>query len=461
MYPTKLVPPHRVQPRCGRCLPKTYREVLLAFTLLLSSPLQFLAAQSAVAHPVPTPISGIITLADALQLAHQNSPELRAAQASVAKATALERQSGAFANPVFAYGREQTSRPGQSNAQDIAQVEQLLEIGGQRSARRDAARLRREIAETRLTETSRQLDFEVTNAYVALTAASRQATLADDMRRAFAEAERVQQQRLAAGEVSGYAARRLSLEVTRFAAHYAELMLVAHTARMTLATLVAAPMDSLAALATDTIMLQRLGREPLLVLDTLHALAMRSRTDLRERRFQVSAAAAEARLIAAERVPSPVFSGGLKRESIDNGSGAGSLGFRGFVAGLSIPLPLFDRRQSALAAGEADVRRVDAELLALQRRAVQEVDVAFESVRTVDTQLALLQSHLGERTRESVRAVQVAYAEGEISLVEWLDAMRAFQEAESTFATLQAESVIRRAALERAVGLSLFSGNVR
>jgi cobalt-zinc-cadmium efflux system outer membrane protein len=451
----------RELPRRASFASKTFHHVLVACALLLGAHHQLLAVQTAVVRPAPAPITAVLTLADAQRLARASSPELRAAQAAVDKATALERQAGAFANPVFTYGREQTSRAGQSNSQDIAQIEQSLEIGGQRSARRDAARLRREVAEARLTEATRQLELDVTNAYVALAAATRQAMLADEMRRTFAEAERVQQQRLNAGEVSGYAARRLSLEVTRFAAQTAEVMLAVHKSRVSLATLVAIPIDSLAMHATDTSMIQRIGREPLPALDTLHRLAKSTRADLRQRQLEVDVATAEAQLIVAERIPSPVFSGGFKRESVDNGSGAGSLGFSGFVAGLSIPLPLFDRRHGAIAAGQADIQRVDAELLALQRRVARDVDVAFESVRTVDAQLALLQPHLGERSREAVRAVQGAYAEGEITLVEWLDAMRAFQEAESTMAMVQAEAVIRRAALERAVGLSLFSGNSR
>jgi len=55
----------------------------------------------------------------------------------------------------------------------------------------------------------------------------------------------------------------------------------------------------------------------------------------------------------------------------------------------------------------------------------------------------------------ALRAAQVAYDEGEISLAEWLDAVRAYQEAEVSYATLRAESLIRRAALERAIGAPL------
>ena len=43
-------------------------------------------------------------------------------------------------------------------------------------------------------------------------------------------------------------------------------------------------------------------------------------------------------------------------------------------------------------------------------------------------------------------------------LVEWLDAVRAYNEAQSTFAVLKADYLIQRATLERAVGSSVFGG---
>src|SRR5215207_6186697 len=114
-----------------------------------------------------------LTLAAAQDAARRASPALRAAREAVAAAAGRERQAGAFANPTLAYGREQTSRAGQTNAQDIAQVEQPLEIGGQRATRRSAAALRRRAAEARLAFASSQLDFEVARAFALAVAAER------------------------------------------------------------------------------------------------------------------------------------------------------------------------------------------------------------------------------------------------------------------------------------------------
>jgi cobalt-zinc-cadmium efflux system outer membrane protein len=112
-----------------------------------------LGAQSA------TPRS--ITLAEARELARLSSPELAAARYAVAVAAGRQRQAGAFLNPTLSYGREQTSREGETNAQDIVGLEQPVEIGGQRSARRAVARSTRAAAEARLTAAETRVNYEV------------------------------------------------------------------------------------------------------------------------------------------------------------------------------------------------------------------------------------------------------------------------------------------------------------
>src|SRR5688500_18424417 len=189
-----------------------------------------------------------LTLAGAQDAARRSSPELRSAREAIAAATGRERQAGAFANPTLAYGREQVARGGQTNAQDIAQLEQPLEIGGQRAARRSSAGLRRAAAEARLAAATSQLDFEVARAFALAIAADRRARLAEQTTGSFTEAQRVSDRRLAAGDVSGYTARRLRLESARYAARRASAALERRSTRVALAMamgLTAAAADSL------------------------------------------------------------------------------------------------------------------------------------------------------------------------------------------------------------------------
>jgi cobalt-zinc-cadmium efflux system outer membrane protein len=122
------------------------------------------------------------------------------------------------------------------------------------------------------------------------------------------------------------------------------------------------------------------------------------------------------------------------------------------VAGVSLPLPLFDRGGGAVAASAAEARRRSAETEALRRRVVREVGEAAAALGALSEEIGALAPQLGPESELALRAARTAYGEGEITLAEFLDAVRAYQEAEASYATLCAEVLIRRAALERAVG---------
>ena len=391
-----------------------------------------------------------LTLEAARAAARRHSPALVAAREVVNAARGLERQAGAHPNPVFAFSREQTSGDGQSTAQNIALLEQPLERGALRSARRDAARVRREAADVRLAVAEASLDFEVTRSYALALAADRRAALADQATTAFTEALRVSARRLAAGDLSGYANRRLKLEAARYAALRAEAILARRVARTELASLVASSTESIS--TVDLVLADSLPSRGVMPRgDSLLARALRARGELRAAELDALAAAADARVVARERTPVPVLSGGFKTERLAV-AGAPSQGLMGFVAGLSIPVPLWDRRGGAIEAADAEARRRAAETAAQRRRVAREVAEAYDAYRAAEAQLELLAPQLGAESRAALGAAQVAYSEGEITLVEWLDAVRAYREAEASFATLQAELIIQRAALERAIG---------
>lgn len=393
--------------------------------------------------------AGRLTLSAAREAARRASPELAGARAAIAAATARERQATAFINPIVSYQREQASGSGHTNSQNIASFDQPIELGVVRVARSNSARLRREVAEARLAAAEAQLEFDVTRAYAIAGAADRRAVLAQQAAAAFTRAQSVSQTRLVAGDVSGYANRRIRLEAARYTGLLAEAILARRTAHLDLASLVASSPDSI---ANREFVLDDLGVAALSLpaAESLRAIAMVRRPELRIATLEAEMAAAETRLIMKQRLPVPVLSAGFKNE---RASGGGSL--NGFVAGLSLPLQLWDTRRGTIDAGRADEVLRTTEVEGVRRRIAREIAAAIVNYRTADEQVTLLQPHLGAESAAALRAAQVAYDEGEISLAEWLDAVRAYQEAEATYATLRAESLIRRAALERAIGAPL------
>lgn len=447
-----------------------WRRHALATALLLIGPgAQQVRAQDQSATERRT---DFFSLRAAREAALRVDPAIRAAKEAVLAAAARERQAAALPNPSFAYGREQTSRTGQSNAQDIAQIEWPLDVAGQRSSRVAAARFRREAAEAGLTATVQIVDAALVRAYVEATSAEYRVQLADAASRTAAEAQRVSDERVRAGDVAAYVGRRLRLEAGRYAARRAEAVVQASTARERLALLTGVPADRIAVptvAPTDTsgaafsaLLSAMLGAAslpmpaPAETGDSLVARALAARADVLGAQLQTQAALADAQLVSRERVPMPALSAGYKGERVQSGANVPGLSLTGFVAGFSLPLPLLDRRAGAIAAADATARQIRAEADVLRRRVTGEVIDAVSALRGAEAERALLQPFTGDESRLALRAVQAAYAEGEITLTEWLEAVRAWQETELALVTLITNIAQRRVDLARAAGLPMF-----
>lgn len=389
----------------------------------------------------------VLSLPEALDIARRTSPALLAAREAVTSARALERQAGAFANPTISYQHEAASGGGIDNSQGIASIDQPLDVAG-RSARRRAAENRRAAADARLRDAEAALDLTVVRAYAQVLAADRRAGLASDAAAVFARARVVSEARLQSGDISGFAHRRLRLEAARYTSLGADAALASRAARLALAILLS-PEVSPADVATLELRPAEPSAGQLPLADSLLVVALANRDDLRAAMLETKAAEADAQFASRSRLPTPVLTAGMKTEQL---SGVGEL--NGLVAGISLPLPLWDRRRGSVDAAAADARRAAARLDIEQRRVTQEVLEAMTAVEAIEAQLGALAPALGAVADSALRSAEIAYAEGEIQLIEWLDAVRAYQEAEASLASLQAESLIRHAALRRAAGLT-------
>ena len=368
---------------------------------------------------------------------------------ALAAATGRARQAGAWLNPTLSYSIESMSGDGVSDAQDIVRLDQPIEIGGQRGARQDAANLTLAAAEHRMAAAEGRLDFEVTRTYATVAAAGRRAELAEEATAIFARAARVSEARLDAGDVSGYQHRRLALEAARYGAAALTAQLARDSSLHLLAAMIGIP-DSSEQLRSISLADLPPPRAFVGQVDSLVQRALAGRPELLAVESEAAARSAEARLAGASRIPTPTLSGGYKRQDINTSV------LEGFVAGVSVPLPLWDRNGGAVSAARAEEARGASEVESIRRDTRLEVVAAYESQQVIGGALALLSAELGDNAMKARGAAEVAYREGEIGLLEWLDAVRAFAEAEATYATMLAEYFTRRAALERAVGAMLF-----
>lgn len=102
-------------------------------------------------------------------------------------------------------------------------------------------------------------------------------------------------------------------------------------------------------------------------------------------------------------------------------------GFNGFIFGVSVPLPLFDRNQGGIARAEAELAQEKLLFEAMKKTAAYEVNVLLERIASLQTRIADLSQQV-EAAKELTKIAGIAYEEGESGLLDLLDAARSEKE---------------------------------
>lgn len=395
------------------------------------------------AVPVPVPAAAQeplrrLTLEEAVEAFESHSPTLLIARAERRAARGEARQSRAYFNPAVSYTREDLDREDGDYRESIVAVRQRIEWPGRTGARVRAAARRIESAESRFRADSLGLVFEVRRAYAeawkAEAVEGALARTARAIRRVTTAAER----RYEEGDISGYALRRLEVELTRAEQALAAGRLEAAESRRRLGALVlpddevgpVGPADPLA------------GRPPVVARQAALAAAA-ARPDVRAAERAGRAAEATASAAALAWIPDPAITAGYKDQRD---------GFSGLALGFEVPLPLFDRNEGAAAAAAARRDAAAARLALLRREARNDVLAALDRYSEWRHRLEELGEDFSNRAEDMLQTARVAYEEGELELVGLLDAAAAFREARLVAVELRALTWIAYFDLLRATG---------
>jgi cobalt-zinc-cadmium efflux system outer membrane protein len=240
------------------------------------------------------------------------------------------------------------------------------------------------------------------------------------------------------GDLSGYHLQRLRLELARYEGALASAELNLHAARRTLARLLQPEVDG-EIVAPDS--LPHALPPAVSEVDARHAVGVRP--DVAMAALEVEAERAAAQAASMDWIPDLTLSGGYKDQSD---------GLSGPVVGASLNLPLLDQgrgsTQAARARHTASVMR-----LALTRR-VAEIDLTSRHARYAS---ALDRSdRVGNALLSDAdllrSSASVSYAEGEMTLLELLDAVNADRDARLISAQLRADAWVAYFDLMRAMG---------
>ena len=143
-------------------------------------------------------------------------------------------------------------------------------------------------------------------------------------------------------------------------------------------------------------------------------------------------AAAQSR-IAASRASRAFEQSAVIREASGMIGEKSTAGARSFIAGIMIPVPLFDQNRGEIYRATSELRAQQQEAIWMERQIVAEVAGALEAARTLSQQMRTLQAGYLRRA-EDARAITLgAYQEGAVPLMQVLDASRTLAVARQLF----------------------------
>ncbi|HSM09472.1 MAG TPA: TolC family protein [Gemmatimonadota bacterium] len=379
-----------------------------------------------------------VTLEEALDLFERNSRDLRVARAEAAEAVGAARQAVAYPNPTVAAFREPLSDGDRRYSESTLSLSQRLVWPGTRSAAGDAARLTSVSATARFAADSARLEFEVKQAFVDAERAERAEHALLRVTTVFREGDRSAGERYREGDISLYERRRIEAERVRYEARLAEVELEAAAARRRLATLVAPDVDALELAPASA----HAALPPDVASAPADSAQFTRRPEIAAAESALASAVASASAVRRQRIPDLTATGGYKTQSD---------GLDGVIFGLSVDLPLWDRGAGAIDAAEARVAAAESRL-ALTRRGVRnDVRRAADRYRSTVRRARFLTAEQDEGP-DLLEIAGTAYSEGEMELLELLDAAEAHLEAALAASSLRADLWISFYDLERAVG---------
>jgi cobalt-zinc-cadmium efflux system outer membrane protein len=363
----------------------------------------------ALAEPAAEPL----TLARTLALVLERSPELAGVAAAVRAREARVVGAGLLPNPELRTDVENVGGGGGEDAEQTettVRVTQLLELAGKRGKRRRVAGLEKDLAGWDYEARKIDVVAGATKAFVRALAAQERVALALELEQLARRMVDAAGARVAAGAASAVEVGRARVTLGRTGLERARAARDLESAKAVLAATWGDHDLGFPRLEGELARLERLPALDELAAGVERAPALaRWTTELAERRASVV-------LAEAGRIPDVTVGAGGRHFS-DNGDEA-------LVFELSLPLPVFDRNQAAVAEARhrLDQARAEQAAGAVARRA--ELAAAYGAFAAAHEQATRLRDDVIPEARRAYEGAVRAYRQGQFGSLDVLDAQR-------------------------------------
>jgi cobalt-zinc-cadmium efflux system outer membrane protein len=388
-----------------------------------------LAAAGARAQPRA---SDAVTIEQAVSEAIDHNLSLLAERYNVTIADAAVITAGLRPNPVVTLNamlpNAELVDAGVATREGVVRTDYVIERGGKRERRIDQATLARSVAELQLLETTRKLVLDVETAYGDVQLAKLNLALAQENLSAFNNVVAVNVERVRTGDLAQVELARSRLAALQFQNDVEQQTAKLSVARTRLESLLGrrptASIDISGDLRRDAGVLDR---------EAIRARALETRPDLRAARTDQARSVADLRLQLANGKIDYTVSGEYHRVQ-----GGGLVG-NDYGIFFSAPLPIFNRNQGEIARARSQQQQFDAKTRALEADIAADLDAAFTEYSSARGIVERIERDMLTQARDVRTTMEYSYRRGEASLVEFLDAVRAFNDTARSYNEARAD----------------------
>jgi outer membrane protein, heavy metal efflux system len=414
-----------------------FRRLLLPIVILLFLGQLPSQVPAQVATSVPDR-PGALTLAQALTRVFERNPQLVVSELEIQAASARVSQAGVKPNPEIEAGAENISFPGIGSGmfqftETTFQISQRLELGGKRDLRIQAAEKEVTVAATQLEVRKADLMTATSQAFADVLAEFQHAANQHELSRLAEQSYSIVVERVAAGKVSPIEQTRASVVLASAKLEEEKHLHALVAAKDKLASLWGGSYKEIDSVAG--------AFEIPAVSPEISEACMKDNPEIKMASAAIGAREAVLDLEVANRKPDLTFSAGFRRLNAENR--------QVLVAGVSIPLPLFDKRLGAIAEARARLDQSRAE----QRSAEWRLRAALTQARH-EHDTALLEATALNRdalpaAKEAASAMEEGYRLGKFDFINVLDAQRTYAELQGRYIAAVASGMKAAIEIER------------
>lgn len=357
-----------------------------------------------------------ITIEDAINLASQNNIQLNKQKYELQKFDGILSKASVLPNPEVNFFKEQLS-------DDLIDYDEWTLTGNlpvnflwDRWSGVNSASFLLEAEQKNFDRTELEIITEVKSAFVTYHYLK---VINDSWMKALGLIEKANQTAIAReqeGEISGYDQQRIQLEYLLYRKNETESRIALQNALKELSLLIF-PNEIISDVRTE---FYKSGFYNYPDLPNLLLVAKENRSDIQSANLLLQSISSQLANEQLKIIPELSVTLGYKKQS-DN--------LTGLVYGFNVGIPLFNRNQGNIEIAEAELNQSMLEVRSIEKKIEYEVISTYNNLTEYTKQLKTIEEFEFLSTEEIISTAEYSYEEGEMSLLELIDALRAFTDA--------------------------------